>query len=123
MGDKKYIRTTSAVDEWLLTSKIPIADIQRTGPRRSYEEAQPEGIGVLAAGQKALEAFKLLKLPNKKNFRLHGVKRKYTFAGWVYEAAFAKKSDNSNSIPSPLVEITILLDGTVIPVEIRKNGP
>jgi len=116
-------RTAASIDGWLYLSRIKKDDIVRTGPDVGGSEAQSEGIGVIAAGEKASQAFKDLKLPDGEAWLLHSVTRThYTGTGWVYAAAFTKNSEKQPDYMGNQLVITVLLDGTVIPVERRKNG-
>lgn len=114
-------RTASSIDGRLFESVISKADIARTGPEERRGDATPAGIGLLSAGQKALDAFNALGMPNSKDWVLHSVTRKhYVGTGWVYAAAFTKLSEKQPDYMENQLEITVLLDGSVTPVRIKE---
>ena len=120
--DSSY-RTVSFIDGWYYSSVIPMQDIARTGPGAGRDEIQPDGIGLMAAGQKADAAFKALNLQDHGEwFMYSATRRRYPAHGWVYEIAFTKKRANQPEYQGNQLIMTFLLDGTVIPVEIRKAG-
>ena len=117
-------RTVAAIDRHLYTSEIAKSDIARTGSA-SPGSPLPEGIGVVAAAEKALAAFKTIEVGDHDQWMLHSVSRKqYSGAGWVYYAAFVKRTERMPDYMGNQLQITVLLDGTVIPVHQKPNpGP
>jgi hypothetical protein len=62
-----------------------------------------------------------LGMKNGKDWVLHSVTRKhYVGTGWVYAAAFTKLSEKQPDYMGNQLEITVLLDGSVIPVQIKE---
>lgn len=124
-AEDEYTYSTGAtVDRYLYTSKIAKSAIVRTGSV-SPGSPLPEGIGVIAAGEKARAAFEALEVGDHSQWLLHSVGRKnYAGAGWVYYAAFVKRTERQPDYIGNQLQITVLLDGTVIPVQQQPNpGP
>lgn len=120
--NRKY-RTSASIDGWLYTSEVELADVDRTGGDSSAGRIQPSGIGIVAAAERAAEAFANLDIVDQDIWLLHSVTRlRLAGIGWVYSAAFTKRDEKMPDYMGNQLRITVLLDGTVVPVTRAKNG-
>lgn len=118
------VYTASTFDGMCYKSSVQLEAVKRTSGLDASTGTPLKGIGLVSASERGVAAMTKLFPDWEKEWELHCAKRQKIHDCWLYEISFVKQTTRVPDSPSERLNIWVLFDGTVVPIESFKNsGP